>query len=234
MQFDRVWTSGNWERLLVGDLFNTGEMGGLLLTVIIGGLSIVLSTVIGAIVGLMRSADNRVISVLGLLYVQSFRNVPLLILVFWAYFLPPLLGFDISKFLSVLAALTVFTAAYIAEIVLGGIKSVPSGHVEAARALGLGRVQTMVWIIIPQAFFNFLPALAGRYIVSMKNTSLAFLIGLADLTEIGKQIGARLMTAPVEVYLTLLIIYFVVNRFVSMAIRLLEKRDRFNRLFLRV
>jgi polar amino acid transport system permease protein len=78
-----------------------------------------------------------------------------------------------------------------------------------------------------------LPALAGRYVVSIKNTSLAFLIGLADLTEIGKQIGARLMTAPLEVYLTLLIIYFTVNRGVSALVRLLEDRERFNRLFLR-
>jgi len=88
--------------------------------------------------------------------------------------------------------------------------------------------------VIPQAFFNMLPALAGRYVVSIKNTSLAFLIGLADLTEIGKQIGARLMTAPIEVYLTLLMIYFFVNRGLSSAMRLLERRPRFNRLFLRI
>jgi polar amino acid transport system permease protein len=79
-----------------------------------------------------------------------------------------------------------------------------------------------------------LPALSGRYVVSIKNTSLAFLIGLSDLTEIGKQIGARLMTAPIEIYLTLFLIYFCVNRAISAATRLLENRDRFNRLFLRI
>lgn len=234
MQWGRVWTADNWERLLVGDLFNTGDMGGLLLTLIIGILSIIGSTVLGGVLGLMRASSNRLITIPALLYVQSFRNVPLLILVFWAYFLPPMFGLDISKFLSVLIALTLFTAAYITEIVFGGITSIPKGHLEAARALGLGRVQTMAWIVLPQAFFNMLPALTGRYVVSMKNTSLAFLIGLADLTEIGKQIGSRLMTAPVEVYLTLLMIYFVVNRGVSLAMRTIEKRGRFNRLFLRV
>ena len=88
--------------------------------------------------------------------------------------------------------------------------------------------------MLPQAFFNMLPALSGRYVVAVKNTSLAFLIGLADLTEIGKQIGARLMTAPMEVYLTLLLIYFVVNRGISSLLRRLEDRRRFNRVFLRI
>jgi polar amino acid transport system permease protein len=98
----------------------------------------------------------------------------------------------------------------------------------------MGRLQVTMWIVIPQAFFSMLPALAGRYVVSIKNTSLAFLIGLADLTEIGKQIGARLMTAPIEIYLTLFLIYFVVNRGISAATRLLESRERFNALFLHV
>jgi polar amino acid transport system permease protein len=88
--------------------------------------------------------------------------------------------------------------------------------------------------VLPQAFFNMLPALAGRYVVAIKNTSLAFLIGLADLTEIGKQIGTRLMSAPVEVYLTLLIVYFLVNRGLSLLLRALEDRHRFNRVFLRI
>ncbi|MCB1547386.1 MAG: amino acid ABC transporter permease [Hyphomicrobiaceae bacterium] len=234
MNWQRVWTADNWERLLVGDLFNTGEMGGLLVTLAISLSSIVLSTLLGALIGLARSSQSRTLSVPAMLYIQGFRNVPLLILVFWAYFLPPAFGLEISKFLSVLLALTLFTAAYIAEIVRGGIRSVSDGHIEAARALGLGPMQIRTWIVLPQAFFNMLPALSGRYVVAVKNTSLAFLIGLADLTEIGKQIGARLMTAPMEVYLTLLLIYFVVNRGISSLLRRLEDRRRFNRVFLRI
>ncbi len=234
MNWERVWTAANWERLLVGDLFNTGQWGGLLVTLSIGLLSIVLSTFLGAVLGVMRSSARRALWMPAMLYIQAFRNVPLLILVFWAYFFPPYLGIETSQFTSVLIALTLFTAAYIAEIVRGGIRSVTRGHIEAARALGMGPVQIQLWVVIPQAFFNMLPALAGRYVVSIKNTSLAFLIGLADLTEIGKQIGARLMTAPIEVYLTLLMIYFFVNRGLSSAMRLLERRPRFNRLFLRI
>lgn len=230
----RVWTLANWERLLFGDYFNRGEIGGLALTLAIGLLSIIGSTIIGAVVGIMRSSDRRSVNIPAMIYVQGFRNVPLLILVFWAYFIPPTFGFNISKFASVLIALTLFTGAYIAEIVAGGIRSVSSAHIESARALGLSPYQIQLWVVLPQAFFNMLPALAGRYVVSMKNTSLAFLIGLAELTEIGKQIGARLMTSPLEVYVTLLLIYFVVNRSISSMVRLLENRERFNRLFLRI
>ena len=234
MQFERVWTAANWERLLVGDLFNQGVLGGLLMTLVLGLSSIALATLLGVIVGVMRDAPWRLLSAPSAIYVQAFRNVPLLILVFWAYFFPPVVGLQLSKFASVLLALTLFTAAYIAEIVRGGIRSVARGHIEAARALGMSSLQIQLWIVLPQAVFNMLPALAGRYIVSIKNTSLAFLIGLADLTEIGKQIGARLMTAPIEVYITLLMIYFVVNRSVSALMRLLEDRHRFNRIFLRI
>jgi polar amino acid transport system permease protein len=234
MLWERVWTEANWERLLVGDLFSQGVIGGLLLTVLLGSSSILLSSVLGAVIGVMRESSWFVVRAFSMAYVQVFRNVPLLILVFWAYFFPSVAGLQLSKFSSVLLALTLFTAAYIAEIVRGGIRSVPRGHVEAARALGMRPLQIRLWIVLPQAFYYMLPALAGRYVVSMKNTSLAFLIGLADLTEIGKQISARLMTAPIEVYMTLLMVYFLVNRGLSALMRLLEDRHRFNRVFLRI
>jgi polar amino acid transport system permease protein len=234
MQWERVWTAANFERLLVGDLFSQGVIGGLLLTLLLGLSSITLSSVLGAIIGVMRESSSFLLRASSTVYVQAFRNVPLLILVFWAYFLPSAVGLQLSKFSSVLLALTLFTAAYVAEIVRGGIRSVDRSHLEAARALGLEPLQIQLWIVLPQALYHMLPALAGRYIVSMKNTSLAFLIGLADLTEIGKQIGARLMTAPIEVYVTLLIIYFLINRGLSALMRLLEDRHRFNRVFLRI
>jgi len=234
MQFDRVLTVANLERLLVGDLASQGVMGGLLLTLLLGFSSIGLATLLGTIIGVLRDSPWRSLRVAFAIYVQAFRNVPLLILVFWAYFFPAVLGLQLSKFASVLVALTLFTAAYIAEIVRGGIRSVNQGHIEAARALGMSPLQIELWIVLPQALFNMLPALSGRYIVTIKNTSLAFLIGLADLTEIGKQIGARLMTAPVEVYITLLLMYFLVNRGLSGLMRLLEDRQRFSRIFLRI
>lgn len=234
MNWDKVWTAINLERLFVGDLLTKGEPGGLLLTLIIGAIAIVGATVLGAVIGVMRCSGRRVFWIPALVYIQLLRSVPLLILVFWAYFIPPYIGYESSKFASVTGALTLFTAAYLVEFVRGGIRSVHEGNIDAARALGLSRAQIQMWVILPQAFFNMVPAITGRYIVTIKNTSLAFLIGLSELTDIGKQISIRLMTSPIEVYVTLMIMYFVVNRSLSAAMRRLENRDRFNRLFVRI
>lgn len=234
MNWAKVWTPLNLERLLVGDLFTQGHVGGLLLTMEIAAISIVGATVLGAILGLMRASGHRLLRYPALLYIQIFRSVPLLILVFWAYFVPPYLGIETSKALSVTVALTLFTTAYIAEYIRGGIMSIPHTQREAARTLGLSPLQVQLYVVLPQAFFNMIPAITGRYVVTVMNTSLAFLIGLSELTGIGRQINVRLETSPVEVYMTLMLIYFVVNRSLSAGMRLLEYRPRFNRLFLRI
>jgi polar amino acid transport system permease protein len=234
MNWARVWTPLNFERLLVGDLFTQGHLGGLALTLYIAAIAIVVATVLGAILGVMRASANRFIRYPAFLYIQTFRSVPLLILVFWAYFVPPYLGVETSKTFSVTVALTLFTAAYIAEYVRGGILAVPRTQREAARTLGLNAFQIQLYIVLPQAFFTMIPAITGRYVVTVMNTSLAFLIGLSELTDIGKQINVRLQTAPIEVYLTLMLIYFAVNRSLSAGMRMLESRERFNRLFLRI
>jgi polar amino acid transport system permease protein len=233
MDWSRVWTAQNWERLVVGNLFTTGEHGGLLLTLEIGSLAIVLATLLGAVVGVMRHSSRKALWIPAVIYIETLRNVPLLILVFWAYFVPPYFGIHTSKFLSVLGALTLFTAAYIAEVVRGGIRAVPAGATDAARALGFSWLQVQTRVVLPIAFYNMIPALSGRYVVAIKITSLAFLIGLSDLTEVGKQISNVLMTSPVEVYVTLMLIYFVVNGLLSLGMRLLEDRRRFRWLFVR-
>jgi polar amino acid transport system permease protein len=209
-------------------------MGGLLLTVIMGALGIIGGTLLGVAIGLMRASANRWLTIPSVIYVQVLRNIPLLILIFWLYFIPPHFGVETSKFLSVSLALVIFNAAYIAEIVRSGIRSVPPGTIEAAKALGLTSWHVRLWIVLPQALFATIPALTGRYITTVKNTSLAYLIGFSEVTEIGREINARLMVFPIEVYATVMIMYFCVNRCVSAFMRLLEDRDRFHRLFLRL
>lgn len=233
MDWARVLTQQNLERLLVGDWFATGELGGLLLTLKVGLSAIVIATFLGAVIGTMRHSQSRAAWIPAAVYIETLRNVPLLILVFWAYFIPPYLGVEPTKFQAVLLALSLFTAAYVAEIVRGGLRSVPEGIAHAARALGMSHWQIKTRILLPIAFHSMIPALSGRYVVAMKNTSLAFLIGLSDLTEVGKQISTRLMTAPVEVYLTLMVIYFVVNSALTSAMRQLESRRIFGKLFCR-
>lgn len=228
--WERVLTEKNIERLLVGDLFTKGDPGGLLLTLIIGILAIIFATLLGAVLGVMRTSQRRWLWVPAMLYIELLRNIPALLLVFWAYFVPPYFGYEPSKFVSVSVALSLFTAAYIAEIIRGGILAVAPGTVEAARALGLSTLQTYLWVVLPEAFFKMLPAISGRYIVTIKNTSLAFLIGLSELTDIGRQINSRLMTAPLEVYGVLMVLYFVVNKTLSSLFHLLEDKRRFNRM----
>lgn len=234
MNWDKVWTPTNLERMLVGDLFTQGQAGGLLLTLWIAAIAIVASTLLGMVLGVMRASDRRGLHLPALVYIETFRNVPLLILVFWAYFVPPYLGIETSRFVSVAVALTLFTTAYIAEYIRGGILSVPDTQKDAARTLGLSPTQMQLYVILPQAFFNMIPAITGRYIVTVMNTSLAFLIGLSELTDIAKQINVRLQTSPIEVYLTVMLVYFVVNRGLSAAMHRLEHRPRFNRIFLRI
>ncbi len=231
MNWQAVLTADNVRRLLIGDY--PADLGGVALTVTLSLIATMLATLLGLVVGYLRFAGPRPLKWLAVGYVELLRNIPLLVLVFWAYFAPPYFGYEPSKFASVLAALMLFNAAYIAEVVRSGLISVSVGQVEAARALGLSPLQQALYVLLPIAGYNSVPALAGRYITLLKGTSLAFLIGLSEVTEIGRQINNRLMVAPVEVYATLLLIYFCLNRSISSGMRLLEDRRTFNRLFCR-
>lgn len=229
MNWHLVFTADNVRRLLIGDY--PTSLGGVALTVELSLIGMVFATLLGFLVGYLRFAGPRPVRWLAGGYVELARNIPLLVLVFWAYFAPPYFGFKPTKFSSVLLAIVLFNAAYIAEVVRSGLLSVPVGQIEAARAIGLSPLQQALYVMLPVATFNTIPAMTGRYITLLKGTSLAFLIGLAEVTEIGRQINNRLLTAPVEVYATLLLIYFCLNRSLSALMRLLEDRRRFNRLF---
>jgi polar amino acid transport system permease protein len=227
MNWELVFTANNIRRLLIGDF--PPELGGVALTLTLAIIGIFASTIIGFVVGYARFAGHRPVRWLATVYVEFLRNIPLLILIFWAYFAPPYFGLEPSKFGSVLFALVLFNAAYIAEVLRSGLLSVPAGQVEAARAIGMSPLQQVLYVVLPIATYNVIPALTGRYITLLKNTSLAFLIGLAELTEIGRQINNRLLTAPIEVYAVLLAIYFILNRTLSSGMRLFENRRRYNR-----
>lgn len=228
MNWHLVFTENNLRRLLIGDW--PRELGGVALTVELSLLGMILATVLGFAVGYLRFAGPKSVRWLAGGYVELCRNIPLLVLVFWAYFAPPYFGFKPTKFASVLVAIVLFNAAYIAEVMRSGLLSVPVGQIEAARAMGMSGLQQALYVLLPIATYNSIPAMTGRYITLLKGTSLAFLIGLAEVTEIGRQINNRLLTAPVEVYATLLAIYFCLNRLLSAGMHLLEDRRRFNRI----
>ncbi|MFW5731434.1 MAG: amino acid ABC transporter permease, partial [Desulfonatronovibrionaceae bacterium] len=158
-------------------------------------------------------------------YIEFIRGNPLIIVIFWVYFFIPVF-FDtfISVFWSATIALTVFTGAYIAEIVRGGIQNIPSGQFEAAYSTGLNYFQTMRRIILPQALKQMIPAIVGQFIAIFKDTSLAFVIGVMELTYVAQILNNRLMVYPFEIYTTIAVLYFICCYAMSVLAARLEKR----------
>lgn len=198
-----------WVYFLVGQ-YPKGPLGGLVLTVLLAGLALVLALPLGVALGLARVSPYRVIRwpVTALVFVV--RGVPLLMVVFWAYFfLPSVTGVKTDQFGTMLIALVVFDGAYLAEIVRAGIRGVPKGQFESARSLGLSYAQTMRRVILPQALRHMLPSLVNQFVATIKETSLGYIIGLTEVSFIAAQINTQVFTRGAEVYLLLGLTYFV-------------------------
>lgn len=200
----------NFDYLLVG-AFPQGPLGGLAMTAILAVGGIFGAFWLGLGIGLMRIAKNRKLRWPAMAYIEIIRGTPLLMVVFWFYFLAPvLLGKTLPEAQSALIALIVFTSAYIAEIVRAGVESLPKGQMEAARGTGLSHAQTMIHVILPQALFNMIPSFVNQFVSLTKDTSLAFIIGVNELTKAATQINNRTLTAPTEIFITIALLYFVI------------------------
>ena len=123
-----------------------------------------------------------------------------------------------------LVALVIYESAYLGEIVKAGIQALPRGQTEAARTLGMGYWTTLRKVILPQALFNMIPSMMNQFVVVVKNTSLAYVIGVDELTNAAYQVNSQLLTKPFEVYALLAMTYFVVCFALSRAVAALEQR----------
>ncbi|HEX5019657.1 MAG TPA: amino acid ABC transporter permease [Candidatus Binatia bacterium] len=171
--------------------------------------AIVLGFLLGTGIGLARLARSPWVSVPAKVYVEFFRGVPLVMVIFWFWFIiPALLGRSLPEYSVALTAFVIFEAAYLAEIVRAGIQSVPRGQVEAATATGLERPAMMRHVILPQALRNMIPALVTQFIVLLKDTSLASIIGYVDLTKAAQIVNNREIR-PFELYLFIATIYWI-------------------------
>jgi His/Glu/Gln/Arg/opine family amino acid ABC transporter permease subunit len=189
----------NFAFLVVQGLLGVGNFTGGTLRLAIP--AIVLGFSLGIFIGIARLARSRWISLPATLYVEFFRGVPLVMVIFWIWFIiPQLLRFPIPEYGVALAAFVIFEAAYFGEIVRAGIQSVPRGQVEAATALGLTRPQSMRFVVLPQAIRNMVPSLVTQMIVLFKDTSLASIIGYVDLTKAAQIVNNREIR-PFELYL---------------------------------
>jgi polar amino acid transport system permease protein len=186
--------------------------------------AILLGFVLGIFIGLARLARSRWLSVPAAIYVEFFRGVPLVMVIFWFWFIvPALMGKTLPEFSVALTAFVVFEAAYLGEIVRAGIQSVPRGQLEAATATGLTRSQTMRNVILPQALRNMIPSLVTQFIVLLKDTSLASIIGYVDLTKAAQIVNNREIR-PFELYLFIAVIYWACSYTMSSYARRLERR----------
>jgi len=186
--------------------------------------AIVLGFVLGIFVGLARLANAPWIRLPATIYVEFFRGVPLVMVIFWIWFIiPQLLRLPIPEYGVALTAFVIFEAAYFGEIVRAGVQSVARGQVEAATALGMTATRTMAHVVLPQALKNMLPSLVTQMIVLFKDTSLASIIGYVDLTKAAQIVNNREIK-PFELYLFIAVVYWICTYSMSVMARRLERR----------
>jgi His/Glu/Gln/Arg/opine family amino acid ABC transporter permease subunit len=212
----------NWSFLLGQGFIGLGAFAGGTLRLAVPALA--LGFVLGLFIGIARLARSRWVRIPATLYVEFFRGVPLVMVIFWFWFiLPQALGVALPEYGIALTAFVVFEAAYFGEIVRAGVQSVPRGQVEAALSSGLGQAQTMRHVVLPQALRNMIPALVTQFIVLFKDTSLASIIGYVDLTKAAQIVNNREIR-PFELYLFIAVIYWLCAYGMSRYAGYLERR----------
>ncbi len=197
---------------------------GLLITLEVALVAIVLSFIIGSVIGILRYMKIPVVSqILGIL-VEVVRNLPLLLIIFFTYFALPEAGLKLEIITAAIVALTIFEAAMISEIVRSGLLSIEKGQVEAARSSGLTYVQALWHIILPQALRRMVPPLVSQFISLLKDTSLAVVISLPELMHNVQIISGQNVNYMIPTFIVVACMYFIVNYSLSILSRRLELR----------
>jgi polar amino acid transport system permease protein len=186
--------------------------------------SIAIGMVIGLATGLLRLSRNKFLTLPLVAYVEIFRCTPLLVQIIWFYYaLPVVLGIDIPATVAATMVLSLYTGAFYAEIVRGGVQSMERGQWDAARAIGLRQLQALRLVILPQAFRRMIPPFMNQSIIQLKNTSLVSTIAVADLLYQGQMITAATYR-PLEVYTMVAVLYFAVLFPLTLAAQYVERR----------
>jgi polar amino acid transport system permease protein len=196
---------------------------GALVTVEVSTLGLLLAALIAVPMAFARLSRSRILRMTTFLYLDVVRGTPLLLQLFAIFYLPPLLGIDLSPFASGVIALGVNGGAYTAEILRGGIQALPRGQTESGRALGMSALQSARRIVLPQVVANVLPALANEAAALIKASSLVSTLALVELTRVGYQVVSRVLR-PTEVYVTVGALYLVINALVSSGATLAQRR----------
>jgi len=230
-----IWLSSSfiiiW--LIAGGLglqtVSTNLWNGLLLTLLMAIISIILSFPIGVLLALGRTSNLPVVRWFSILYIEIVRGLPLIGILFLAQVMLPLFlpaDLRLDRLLRGIVGLILFSAAYMAENVRGGLQAIPRGQIEAGKALGLNTPLLLILVILPQALRAVIPAIVGQFIGLFKDTSLLSLVGLVELTGIARSILAQpqFLGRYAEVYLFIGLIYWVFCYSMSLAAKNLEKQ----------
>lgn len=212
MNFNLVWR--NFDRLYMG----------LLLGIELALVSILIGMVIGLILALVYTSGNRWARGLVSAYVEFFRNIPLLLLVYFVFYgIPTVGGFAYGPETSFIITLSIYSGAYLVEVFRAGFDAIPEGLHDAGKALGLTPWQRLIWIRIPTMFRIVLPSLGNSYISLFKDTSLASVIAVPELTYGAQWINFTTFRI-LEVYIVVTPMYLVTGYAITFALQRLEKR----------
>ena len=212
----------------IGYLFREGMTFTLTLT----ALAITGGIVFGTLLAMMRLSSFKPLSVVAGAYVNLMRSVPLVLVIFWFYFLVPYIGawivrspqpIQVGAFYSSVITFTLFEAAYYCEIMRAGIQSIPRGQVWSGYALGLDYWQTMGYIVLPQAFRNMIPLLLTQTIILFQDTSLVYVISATDFLGAASKIANRDYRL-IEMYTFVAVVYFVISFSLSLLVKKLQAK----------
>ena len=208
-------------QMLTDPILWLGLWYGLVLTLEIAGLSIGFSFVFGTIIGSMRYSGLPVIKHVATTYIEVIRNLPTLLLILVSYFV---LG--LPAMWTATICLTIYTSAIIAEIIRGGLNSVPTGQWEAARSQGLSFLKAMRFVVLPQAVVKMIPPIVSQFVTVIKDSSFAMAIGAYELMFKGTILAAKYWKAEqiITIYVVIALIYFIINFAISMLARRLQNR----------
>ena len=183
---------------------------GALVTLAVSAAGLVLAGAIALPVALARRSRWQLLRAASFLYLDVIRGTPLLLQIFAIFYLPPLVGLDLSPFASGVLALGLNGGAYTAEILRGGIQALHPGQVESARSLGMSALQALRRIVLPQVLVGVLPALTNEAAALVKASSLVSVLALVELTRVGQQLVASILH-PAEIYVAVGAIYLAIN-----------------------
>ncbi|PEX92072.1 amino acid ABC transporter permease [Bacillus cereus] len=192
-------------------------------TVMSSVIALIGSFILGVILAVMRIAPIRILNWMGSVFVEFVRNIPLVLIAFIFYFALPVIGIALNGFVAGTVTLTVYTAAFIAEVIRAGILSVAKGQMEAARSSGLTYTQAMYHVVLPQALKIVVPPLGNQFLNLVKNSSILGIIAGADLMYQGDLISTKTLVT-FDVYIFVGMFYLILTIPLSMLVRYLEKR----------